>query len=76
MMKSIQIGTMRKQPAGFQAFIPAPFPPEGGYNFDSKLLKKDNEATRLLGKLDGITQKVEQYLSQPFLVSANVFGQA
>lgn len=55
-MKLIEIGTMRKQPEGFNAFIPNPFPPKGGFNFDPKILKKNNEATRLLGKLDGITK--------------------
>lgn len=55
-MKLIEIGVMRKQPEGFNAFIPIPFPPKGGFEFDPKILKKNNEATRLLGKLDGITK--------------------
>lgn len=55
-MKLIEIGTVRKQPEGFNAFIPNPFPPKGGFDFDPKILKKNNEATRLLGKLDGITK--------------------
>lgn len=55
-MKLIEIGAMRKQPEGFNAFIPNPFPPKGGFEFDPKILKKNNEATRLLGKLDGITK--------------------
>ena len=50
------IGTFRQQPAGFKAFIPAPFPPKDGFSFDARLLKKSSEATRLLGKLDGITR--------------------
>ncbi|MBS3908068.1 MAG: Fic family protein [Actinobacteria bacterium] len=54
-MKTVEIGTMRTQPGGFKAFIPNPFPPKGGFDLDPKLLKKNNEATRLLGKLDGIT---------------------
>lgn len=55
-MKSIEIGTIRTQPGGFKAFIPNPFPPKGGFDFDPRILKKNNEATRLLGKLDGITK--------------------
>ncbi len=55
-MKKLDIGTYRLQPTGFKAFIPNPFPPEAGLNFDAKILKKNNEATRLLGKLDGITK--------------------
>jgi len=55
-MKTVEIGTLRTQPGGFKAFIPNPFPPKGGFDFGPKILKKDNEATRLLGKLDGITK--------------------
>ena len=55
-MKTVEIGTMRTQPGGFKAFIPNPFPPKGGFDFDPKTLKKNNETTRLLGKLDGITK--------------------
>lgn len=55
-MKLIEIGTIRAQPGGFKAFIPNPFPPKDGFQFDPKTLKKNNEATRLLGKLDGITK--------------------
>ena len=55
-MKSIEIGTIKPQPEGFKAFIPGPFPPKDGFDFDPKILKKSDEATRLLGKLDGITK--------------------
>jgi Fic family protein len=55
-MKPIEIGTMRAHPGGFKAFIPDPFPPKSGFDFGPKILKKNNEATRLLGKLDGITK--------------------
>ena len=55
-MNFIKIGSNIEQKQGFKAFIPCPFPPKEGFNFDPKILKKDNEATRLLGKLDGITK--------------------
>ena len=55
-MKSIEIGQLKDQKEGFKAFIPASFPPKGGFEFDPKILKKIDEATRLLGKLDGITK--------------------
>lgn len=55
-MKSIELGKLVTQPKGFKAFIPNPFPPKGSFHFDPKILKKNDEATRLLGKLDGITK--------------------
>lgn len=55
-MKNIVIGINQKQKTGYEAFIPRKFPPEGGFDFDGKLLKKNDKATRLLGKLDGITK--------------------
>jgi len=55
-MNKIEIGKNIKQPKGFKAFIPNPFPPKGGFEFNSKINKKSNEATRLLGKLDGMTK--------------------
>ncbi|MBU0999823.1 Fic family protein [Patescibacteria group bacterium] len=52
----LNIGTIKDQKEGFKAFIPNPFPPKEGFNFNAQILKKNNEATRLLGKLDGITK--------------------
>jgi len=55
-MKTIDVGKYKAQAAGFKAFVPNTFPPKGGFCFDQNILKKNNEATRLLGKLDGITK--------------------
>src|SRR5680860_379509 len=55
-MKIIEIGKNTQQKEGFKAFIPNPFPPKGGFDFNSVILKKNDQATRLLGKLDGITK--------------------
>jgi Fic family protein len=55
-MKLIEIGQNRLQKEGFKAFIPNPFPPKDGFDFDAKILKKNEMASRLLGKLDGITK--------------------
>ncbi|MHB8443327.1 MAG: Fic family protein [Patescibacteria group bacterium] len=55
-MDLIKIGTIQEQAQGFKAFIPNPFPPKEGFNFGAKILKKNDQATRLLGKLDGITK--------------------
>lgn len=55
-MNKYKIGTNIAQKGGFKAFIPAPYPPKEGFSFNPTLLKKNDEATRLLGKLDGITK--------------------
>jgi len=55
-MKNIKIGSYVAQKEGFKAFTPNPFPPKGGFAFEPKASKKNDEATRLLGKLDGITK--------------------
>ena len=52
----MKIGKYIQQKGGFRAFVPNPFPPKGGFNFNPKILKKNDQATGLLGKLDGITR--------------------
>lgn len=44
------------QDAKYKAFIPHSFPPVGLDVFSSQIYKKSDRATRLIGKLDGITQ--------------------
>ncbi len=55
-MQNFKIGLDIEQKEGYKAFTPNIFPPIGGFDFEHKILKKNNEATRLLGKLDGITK--------------------
>jgi Fic family protein len=55
-MKKVEIGKNIQQITGYKAFIPNKFPPEEGFSFDLSILKKNEQATRLLGKLDGITK--------------------
>lgn len=55
-MRNIKIGQNIEQKEGFKAFTPNLFPSKEGFLFEPKILKKNNEATRLLGKLDGITK--------------------
>ena len=52
---NMKIGTMIQQSGGFKAFIPEAFPSEH-FDFSPELLQKANKATRLVGKLDGITE--------------------
>lgn len=55
-MNPITIGTYKLQREGFKAFIPNPFPPEDSFEFDAPIIKKNEQASRILGKLDGITK--------------------
>ena len=55
-MLKVKIGELQQQKKGFKAFIPTPFPPKSGFEFSPAIERKNNTATRLLGKLDGITQ--------------------
>lgn len=55
-MQNVKIGQNIEQKEGFKAFTLNSFPPKEGFIFEPKVLKKNNEATRLLGKLDGITK--------------------
>jgi len=50
------IGKNILQHNGFKAFIPEPFPNKGLFTYTPQIIKKDTQASRLLGKLDGITQ--------------------
>lgn len=55
-MSEVKIGELQQQKEGFKAFIPTFFPPRGGFEFSPAISRKNDTATRLLGKLDGITQ--------------------
>lgn len=49
------IGKLIKQPEGYTAFIPDPFPSANLLDFPADLIAKAAMAERLIGKLDGIT---------------------
>jgi Fic family protein len=55
-MKKYNIGQQIKQKNGYNAFELFKFPPIEGFEFEESILRKNNNATRLLGKLDGITK--------------------
>ena len=50
------IGKLIAQTEGFKAFIPSKFPSKELFQVSPVLIKKANEATLKLGKLDGITK--------------------
>lgn len=49
------IGKTKRQPEGYMAFIPEPFPSDDLLQFSTEILSKAAQAERLIGKLDGIT---------------------
>lgn len=51
-----KIGRYIQQKEGYKTFTPFDFPPKGGFFISPKLYKKNEEAIRLVGKLDGITR--------------------
>jgi len=80
-MKEIEIGKFIEQSGGFKSFVPNPFPPKDGFEFSPAILKKANEATRLSGKLDGITRLLpdaefflEMYLRKDAASSSQIEG--
>ena len=63
---SLKIGELRKQPEGYEAFVPGEFPPKDGWKFSDKLNQKHSNAIWQIGKLDGRTRllpDVEFFLS-------------
>jgi Fic family protein len=77
----MKIGNFIKQPQGYKAFIPLPFPPEQGFTFSKALIQKASQATLALGKLDGITQLLpdldfflSMYISKDAASSSQIEG--
>ncbi len=48
-------GRYMKQAGGYQAFIPAPLPPDPPIAMDTDLIRLLSDADRALGRLDGVT---------------------
>lgn len=57
-MKITEIGKLIKQPEGFKAFIPNPFPPKKGFDFNAKLIKLNEKASMAVARLDGVTKRL------------------
>jgi Fic family protein len=49
-----KIGNFVQQPAGYKAFIPAPFPPKNIIEWDNSLIKLLSEANLAMGRLKEI----------------------
>lgn len=52
----IIIGDYVRQPQGYSAFIPRPFPPHAPFEFSNALQLKHTAAVHVIGKLDGIAE--------------------
>ena len=57
-MNCFEIGRSILQPNNFRAFIPNPFPPGAEMKFPKQLLSAHTEAVHLLGKLDGVADRL------------------
>jgi Fic family protein len=57
-MKFFSVTQKMKQPEGFFACVPLPFPVAGMFEIPQSVIIKTAEAQRLLGKLDGVTQTI------------------
>ena len=57
-MNKFEIGKYIQQTNAFKAFIPNPFPPITEMRLPKELLSAHTEAVRLLGKLDGVSDRL------------------
>ena len=57
-MNSFVIGKYVKQVNGYNAFIPEAFPPAGDIKLPRNVASAHTEAIHLLGKLDGVTDRL------------------
>ena len=64
-----KIGRYVQQKEGWKSFTPFEFPPKGGFAISSSLYKKNEQAIRLVGKLDGIMRLLpdKDYFLQMFV---------
>ena len=51
-------GAYKKQPGGYAAFVPAPFPPKKAVQWSDSLIALLSRADRAIGKLNAIDQLV------------------
>ena len=77
----MRAGTYVKQATGYQAFIPAPLPPDPPIELDAELGRLASEADRALGRLDGVATVlpnpdlfVSMYVRQEAVLSSQIEG--
>jgi len=57
-MNYFEIGKYVQQTSGYKAFVPNPFPPNTEMKLTKSLLSAHTEAVHLLGKLDGVADRL------------------
>jgi len=55
-MRRVLVGHTQTQPSGYDSFVPSSFPPADLLPCPHGITKKATEASRMLGKLDGVTR--------------------
>lgn len=77
----MRAGNYVKQPSGYQAFLPAPLPPDPPVTMDAELTRLLSQADRALGRLDGIGSVlpnpdlfVAMYVRQEAVLSSQIEG--
>src|SRR5271157_2498293 len=77
----MRTGQYVKQPTGYEAFIPAPLPPNPPVQMDAELTRLLSEADRSLGRLDGVATIlpnpnlfVAMYVRQEAVLSSQIEG--
>jgi Fic family protein len=77
----MRAGNYVKQATGYQAFIPAPLPPDPPVVIDAELGRLMSEADRALGRLDGVATVlpnpdlfVSMYVRQEAVLSSQIEG--
>ena len=74
-------GRFVKQPEGYQAFIPAPLPPDPPIQMDDEVLRLLSDADRSLGRLEGVASVlpnpdlfVAMYVRHEAVLSSQIEG--
>ena len=78
---STRAGRYIKQPAGYQAFVPSPLPPEPRIRFDDAFLDVLSRADRAIGRLDGCAETLPNselfmfmYIRKEAVLSSQIEG--
>lgn len=78
---TIRAGRFVKQPAGYQAFIPSPLPPDPPVGLDHTMVSLLSQADQSLGRLDGVAQTlpnpnlfVAMYVRREAVLSSQIEG--